>query len=119
MSKFKVMIIKKDRKPVGVQAAQVNGKIINIALRDEPEEMTAKEALKIGVPSLAEWMAIHENIEAVNKALTKAGGEKLSGYYWSSSDDGCYDYWVVYPVSGNIVYSWEIGRIYVRPVLAS
>lgn len=118
MSKFRVMIAKKDGKPVGIRAAQVNGKIINIALRDEPKEMTAKEALKIDIPSLADWMAIHENIEAVNKALKRAGGKELSGWYWSSSVSSSGYHWYVNPLSGNINNHWcALNYMYVRPML--
>lgn len=34
---FRVMIVKKNGKPVGVRAAQINGRVIYLALQDEPE----------------------------------------------------------------------------------
>ena len=38
MAKFRVMIVKKDGRPIGVRAAQINGRVIVLALRDEPCE---------------------------------------------------------------------------------
>ena len=62
--------------------------------------------LKKGIPSLAEWLAISENFEAINKALKRAGGEPLrDAFYWSSSEDYySYDYyaWVVRPSDGSM-----------------
>lgn len=86
MSKFKVMVIKKDGKPIAVRAAQVNGRVVNLALREE-KPCDWYEAVKKGIPSIAEWMAIYENKDAVNKALKRAGGEPLQdGWYWSSTE---------------------------------
>lgn len=85
--KFRVMILKKNGKPVGVRAASINGRVIVLALRDEPETMNWYDAVKIGIPTKEEWMAIAENLEAVNKALIRAGGEPLKkSWYWSSSE---------------------------------
>lgn len=75
--KFRVMILKKNGKPVGVRAASINGRVIVLALRDEPETMNWYDAVKIGIPTKEEWMAIAENLEAVNKALIRVGGEPL------------------------------------------
>ena len=118
MSKFRVMVLKKNGKPVGVRAAALNRKIISIALTDE-NPSNWNEAVKKGIPSLAEWLAILENKEAVNKALKRAGGTPLKGWYWSSSE---YDYgyaWGVYAVSGG-VHSCGKSNFdgYVRCVLA-
>jgi hypothetical protein len=74
MTKFKVKIIKENRKPVAVQAAQVNGRIVNIILKDEPQAMSWEKANFKSIPNLAEWVAILENIEEVNEALKRAGG---------------------------------------------
>ena len=121
MSKFRVMIVKKNGQPVGVRAAQINGRVIYLALRDEPEQMNWHDAVKIGIPTKEEWMAIAENFDAVNKALIKAGGEPLKkSWHWSSSE---YDFkWAWYsdlstsyglPNLTNTNYT-----LYVRPVLA-
>lgn len=121
MSKFKVMIVKKDGKPVGVRAAQVNGRTIVLSLHDK-EEMTWYDAVKENIPSIADWAAIAENLSAVNAALEKAGGEPLKGWYWSSSEDSSYtawrsgfsgDYGLNYGYYTNKNYSYEV-----RPVLA-
>ena len=117
MTKFKVKIIKENRKPVAVQAAQVNGRMINIILKDEPQAMSWGKANFKSIPALAEWVAILENIMEVNEALKRAGGEPLKDkYYWSSSE---YDYgsgngaWVVGPSDG-YVYSYV--KNFSRPV---
>lgn len=119
--KFRVMILKKNGKPVGVRAASINGRVIVLALRDEPETMNWYDAVKIGIPTKEEWMAIAENLEAVNKALIRAGGEPLKkSWYWSSSEYSSYGAW-----RSGLYYSYGLYNIsskkynsYVRPVLA-
>lgn len=121
MSKFRVMIVKKNGQPVGVRAATINGRTIVLGLRDEPEQMNWHDAVKIGIPTKEEWMAISENFDAVNKALIRAGGEPLKNdWYWSSSE---YDItWAWY---SHLNTSYGLGsycikhfKVYVRPVLA-
>ena len=120
MSKFRVMIVKKNGQPVGVRAATINGRTIVLALHDEPERMNWYDAVKIGIPTKNEWMAIAENLDAVNEALVRAGGEPLKkSWYWSSSEDD--SKWAWY---SNLNGSYgldkynENGYSYVRPVLA-
>lgn len=87
MKKFRVMIVKKNGRPIGVRAAAINGRVIIIALQDEPQQMSWYDAVKIGIPTKNEWMAIAENLDAVNEALVRAGGEPLKkSWYWSSSE---------------------------------
>lgn len=121
MSKFRVMIVKKDGQPVGVRAATINGRTIVLALRDMPEQMNWHDAVKLGIPSKEDWMAIAENLETVNKALIRAGGEPLKNdWYWSSSEYSSYYAWLSY-LNGsyglNDYYDKDLNR-YVRPVLA-
>lgn len=120
--KFRVMILKKNGKPVGVRAASINGRVIVLALRDEPETMNWYDAVKIGIPTKEEWMAIAENLEAVNKALIRAGGEPLKkSWYWSSSEYSYYNAWYSYLGSSYGLYNLsKNGNTirYVRPVLA-
>lgn len=120
MAKFRVMIVKKNGKPVGVRAATINGRTIVLALHDEPEPMNWYDAVKIGIPTKNEWMAIAENLDAVNKALIKAGGEPLKkSWYWSSSEDDYEWAW-----NSNLYISYGLygsnkgNPGYVRPVLA-
>ena len=120
MAKFRVMIVKKDGRPIGVRAAQINGRVIYLALRDEPETMNWYDAVKVGIPTKEEWMAIAENFDAVNKALIKAGGEPLKkNWYWSSSEYNCYYAWYsnFYSSYGLSNYGKDYNG-YVRPVLA-
>lgn len=85
MAKFRVMIVKKNGRPIGVRAAQINGRVIYLALQDEQKQMNWYDAVKVGIPSKEEWMAIAENFDAVNKALIRAGGESLGrNWYWSA-----------------------------------
>lgn len=119
MKKFKVEIIKDaNKQPIGVRAAQVNGRDVVLALKDAGLK-TWHEAVKIGIPSIAEWAAIYENKEAVNKALVKAGGEPLKdSWYWSSTEFNSYDSWLLVMFNGNGSYGYKNTSIYVRPVLA-
>lgn len=121
MSKFRVMIVKKNGQPVGVRAAAINGRVIVLALRDEPEPMNWYDAVKVGIPSKEEWMAIAENLDAVNKALIRAGGEPLKrDWYWSSSECSSATAWQSYlSYSYGLTYSnYKNDNFYVRPVLA-
>lgn len=119
---FRVVIVKKDGRPIGVRAAQINGRIIYLALRDELEPMNWYDAVKVGVPTKEEWMAIAENSNAVNRALVQAGGEPLKrDWYWSSSECSSDYAWL-----SNLYYSYGLNDYYnsknlnrfVRPVLA-
>lgn len=108
---MRVKVIKKDGKPVAVRAAEVNGRVINIALKDESNCLNWYNAVEKGIPSPTEWLAISENFEAVNKALKRAGGEPLrDAFYWSSSEYINYVYgaWVVRPSDG-YVYAYYKG----------
>lgn len=118
--KFRVMILKKNGKPVGVRAASINGRVIVLALRDEPETMNWYDAVKIGIPTKEEWMAIAENLEDVNKALIKAGGEPLKkSWYWSSSEYSSGHAWESNFVSSfGLDWGYKYYSLYVRPVLA-
>lgn len=120
MSKFRVMIVKKDGQPVGVRAATINGRTIVLALRDMPEQMNWHDAVKIGIPTKEEWMAIAENLDAVNEALVRAGGAPLEKiWYWSSSES---DYGWAWSLSlgrsHGLGHSCEDNPGYTRPVLA-
>lgn len=100
---MRVKVIKKDGKPVAVRAAEVNGRVINIALKDESNCLNWYNAVEKGIPSVTEWLAISENFEAVNKALKRAGSEPLrDAFYWSSSKYNYYDTyaWIVRPSDG-------------------
>ena len=104
---MRVKVIKKDGKPVAVRAAEVNGRVINIALKDESNCLNWYNAVEKGIPSPTEWLAISENFEAVNKALKRAGGEPLrDAFYWSSSETNDSDghAWVVRPSDGYMDY---------------
>lgn len=121
MAKFRVMIVKKNGRPIGVRAAQINGRVIYLALQDKPEPMNWYDAVKVGVPSKEEWMAITENLDAVNKALIRAGGEPLKrDWYWSSSEYSSYFAWLSYLGSsyGLLTNLYKDYDYYVRPVLA-
>lgn len=117
---MRVKVIKKDGKPVAVRAAEINGRVINIALKDESNCLNWYNALEKGIPSLAEWLAISENFEAINKALKRAGGEPLrDAFYWSSSEDyygGVHYAWYVRPSDGSMDGYGKKGSYRVRCV---
>ena len=100
MSKFRVMVVKKNGQPVGVRAAAINGRVIVLALRDDPNKMN--------------WH------DAVNAALVRAGGAPLEKiWYWSSSES---DYGWAWSLSlgrsHGLGHSCEDNPGYTRPVLA-
>lgn len=119
MSKFRVMVVKKDGQPVGIRAAQINGRVIYLALRDEPEPMNWYDAVKVGIPSKEEMLAIAENLDAVNKALIRAGGEPLKrDWYWSSSEYSNDYAWGAVLTTSFWYCGSKVGNGYVLPVLA-
>lgn len=77
MAKFRVMIVNKNGKPIGVRAAQINGRVIYLALQDEQKQMTWDDAVKVGIPTKEEWMAIAENLDDINRAFVQAGKKPL------------------------------------------
>ena len=120
MAKFRVMIVKKNGKPVGVRAAQINGRVIYLALQDEWKQMNWYDAVKVGVPTKEELMAIAENFDAINRAFVRAGKKPIKkGWYWSSSEYSSNLAWlsVLYTSYGLYGYN-KYGSNYVRPVLA-
>lgn len=116
---FRVMIVKKNGQPVGVRAAQINGRVIYLALRDEQEPMNWYDAVKLGIPSKEEMLAIAENFDAISRAFVRAGKKPLrKGWYWSSSESDSKWAWYAYlDISG--LYDLNKGyNLYVLPVLA-
>lgn len=91
----------------------------------DSQEYTWDEAMKIKfsqdnihVPDIREISLLHLNIDDVNAGLSAAGGEKLEGYYWSSTE---YDYgyaWSLWMVDGLRSNYYKYNSEYVRPVLA-
>ena len=120
MAKFRVMIVKKNGRPIGVRAAQINGRVIYLALQDEWKQMNWYDAVKVGVPTKEELMAIAENFDAINRAFVRAGKKPLKkGWYWSSSEYSSYGAWgayLGYSVLNDNYYKYN--NSYVLPVLA-
>lgn len=120
MAKFRVMIVNKNGKPIGVRAAQINGRVIYLALQDEPEPMNWYDAVKVGIPSKEELLAIAENFDEINRAFVRAGKKPLKkGWYWSSSENSDYNAWSALLGSSDLGYGYkdDTGN-YVLPVLA-
>lgn len=120
MAKFRVMIVNKNGKPIGVRAAQINGRVIYLALQDEPEPMNWYDAVKVGIPSKEELLAIAENFDEINRAFVRAGKKPLKkGWYWSSSETSIYYAWNALL---NLSYLFNFNKNYtsnaVLPVLA-
>lgn len=119
MAKFRVMIVNKNGKPIGVRAAQINGRVIYLALRDEVERMNWYDAAKVGIPSKEEWLAIAENFDEINRAFVRAGKKPLKkGWYWSSSEYGNGWAWSAGLGNSSLTTNLKDGNGYVLPVLA-
>lgn len=119
MAKFRVMIVNKNGKPIGVRAAQINGRVIYLALRDEVERMNWYDAAKVGIPSKEELLAIAENFDEINRAFVRAGKKPLKkGWYWSSSEYGYGWAWAAYLGTSYLDYYDKYGNYFVLPVLA-
>ena len=120
MIKFRVMIVNKNGKPIGVRAAQINGRVIYLALQDEQKQMNWYDAVKVGVPTKEELLAISENFDAINRAFVRAGKKPIKkGWYWSSSEASSNFAWIALLVSSlltNYTKGYTYG--YVLPVLA-
>lgn len=117
---FRVMIVKKNGQPVGVRAAAINGRTIVLALRDVPEPVNWYDAVKVGIPSKEEMLAIAENFDAISRAFVRAGKNPLrKGWYWSSSEYSSYYAWGA-GLGYSSLYSHDskYGNHSVLPVLA-
>jgi hypothetical protein len=114
------MIVKKDGRPIGVRAAQINGRVIYLALQDEPETMNWYDAVKVGIPSKEELLAIAENFDEINRAFVRAGKKPLKkGWYWSSSEYGAKWAWSANLDRSGLGYdAKDYSNGYVLPVLA-
>lgn len=120
MKKFRVMIVNKNGKPIGVRAAQINGRVIYLALQDEQKQMNWYDAVKVGVPTKEELLAISENFDAINRAFVRAGKKPIKkGWYWSSSERSDNYAWNAVLNNSNLDYNLkDYNYGYVLPVLA-
>ena len=91
----------------------------------DSQEYTWEEAMKIKfsqdnihVPDIRELSLLHLNIDDVNAGLSAAGGEKLEGYYWSSTEYISNYAWKLYMLNGGRNGGNKYSSGYVRPVLA-
>ena len=92
----------------------------------DSQEYTWEEAMKtkfsqdnIHVPDIRELSLLHLNIDDVNAGLSAAGGEKLEGYYWSSTESSRNHAWLLDMSDGyRNAYVKSNNCNYVRPVLA-
>ena len=92
----------------------------------DSQEYTWEEAMKtkfsqdnIHVPDIRELSLLHLNIDDVNAGLSAAGGEKLEGYYWSSTEYNRSSAWILAMSDGYRGANIKDGSSrYVRPVLA-
>ena len=92
----------------------------------DSQEYTWEEAMKIKfsqdnihVPDIRELSLLHLNIDDVNAGLSAAGGKKLEGYYWSSTEDSNNNAWILGMSDGNRNANLKNDyNQYVRPVLA-
>lgn len=90
----------------------------------DSQKYTWKDAMRLSspegyrVPDIRELTLIHLNIDDVNAGLSAAGGEKLEGYYWSSTEYDNNYAWLL-DMSDGYRYAYaKYNGSYVRPVLA-
>lgn len=91
----------------------------------DSQKYTWKDAMRLSspegyrVPDIRELTLIHLNIDDVNAGLSAAGGEKLEGYYWSSTEYSSTGAWGLWMDDGFRGTNLKDGNYtYVRPVLA-
>ena len=92
----------------------------------DSQEYTWEDTMKIKfsqdnihVPDIRELSLLHLNIDDVNAGLSAAGGKKLEGFYWSSTEYNNNLAWLLRMSDGNRYnYNKDDYNLYVRPVLA-
>lgn len=92
----------------------------------DSQKYTWEEAMKIKfsqdnihVPDIRELSLLHLNIDDVNAGLSAARGEKLEGYYWSSTEYNNFHAWTLRMSVGSRDWNVKANNYnYVRPVLA-
>ena len=90
----------------------------------DSQEYTWEDTMRVSlpegyrVPDIRELTLIHLNIDDVNAGLSAAGGEKLEGYYWSSTEHSYYNAWILDMSDGyRGANTKNYYNRYVRPVL--
>ena len=72
------------------------------------------------LPTREQLLSIYQNKSRVNSLLSTNGGTKMTNdWYWSSTRNGDYDYYLVSMSNGSVYYYYYTNNFYVRPVLAS
>ena len=95
----------------------------NIALHDAGDgcEVTWDEAMqRFGevMPTKKQASIICAYLDEINAALVEAGGDKLDGWYWTSSEYSTGNSWFCNGSYGDLYYGIKYSTISVRPVLS-
>ena len=68
------------------------------------------------LPAAGEFKAISDNKDKLNEVLTKIGGQKISGNYWTSSEQNAGTGYYI-SIGGNIGTSFKADKSKVRPII--
>lgn len=91
-----------------------------VALHDakDGKEVTWEEACKLKAPTKKQAALMSAVIDELNDMLEKAGGERMAGWYWTSTEySGTYA-WYYDGTNGRLTRSSKDSSYTVRPVLA-
>ena len=91
-----------------------------VALHDakDGKEVTWEEACKLKAPTRKQAALMSAVIDELNDMLEKAGGERMAGWYWTSTEYNGYGAWCYTGSNGLLDYDAKYNSYTVRPVLA-
>ena len=91
-----------------------------VALHDAKygKEVTWEGACKLKAPTRKQAALMSAVIDELNDMLEKAGGERMAGWYWTSTDYYGYAAWLGSGTNGELNYGYKSSSCTVRPVLA-
>lgn len=91
-----------------------------VALHDakDGKEVTWEEACKLKAPTKKQAALMSAVIDELNDMLEKAGGERMAGWYWTSTECYGYDAWYFTGAYGKLLDVYKSDSNAVRPVLA-
>ena len=91
-----------------------------VALHDakDGKEVTWEEACKLKAPTRKQAALMSAVIDELNDMLEKAGGERMAGWYWTSTEYYGSPAWCYYGATGRLSSYYEYYSYAVRPVLA-
>lgn len=80
------------------------------------EAMDAMDEVGLTMPNFKQWSLVMAYKDEINRQMKEAGGESLTGDYWSVARYGSYIAWFYYGYYGTLYNYYLYGAYSVRPL---